>query len=66
MAIPSLHCRSNLTPVGNILEVAPRQMFWVPNGLNELPEVHFELPLTLIGKSTMAFLTDQSWHILKS
>ena len=26
----------------------------------------FVIKLTLIGKSTMAFLTGQSWHILKS
>ena len=33
-------------------------MFWAPNGLNELSQVRFELPFILIGKSTMAFLTD--------
>ena len=32
----------------------------------ELQEVHFEFPFILIGKSTMAFLTGQSWHVLKS
>ena len=37
-----------------------------PNGLNELPERHFEFPFILIGKSTMAILTSQSWCILKS
>ena len=36
------------------------------DGLSELPEVNFEFPFTLIGKSTMAFLTDQSRRILKS
>ena len=33
---------------------------------NELLEGHFEFPFILIGKSTMAFLTGQSWHVLKS
>ena len=40
--------------------------FSVPNGLNELTELGFELPFILIGKSTMAFLTGQSWRLLKS
>ena len=44
----------------------PISLFWAPNGLNELPEVRFELPFILIGKSTMALLTGQSWRILKS
>ena len=36
------------------------------NGLNELPEVPFEFPFILIGKLKMAFLTGQSWRVLKS
>ena len=28
-----------------------------PYGLDELPEVHFEFPFMLIGKSTVAFFT---------
>ena len=45
----------------------PISLFKIPNGLNELLEVCFEfLFILLIGKSTMAFLTGQSWHILKS
>ena len=40
-------------------------MFWVLNGLNKVPEVRFEFPFIVIGISTMAFLTGQSWHILK-
>ena len=39
--------------------------FWAPNGLNELPAARFEFPFILIGKSTMAFLTGQSYHVLK-
>ena len=41
-------------------------MFWVPIGLNKLPEMRFEFSFNLIGKSTMALLTCQSWCILKS
>ena len=37
-----------------------------PNGLNELPEVSLEFRFILIGKLTIAFLTDQSWCLLKS
>ena len=55
-----------LTPVSNICEVAPKSLFWAPGGLNKLPEMCFEFPFNLIGKLTMAFLTGQSWHILKS
>ena len=36
------------------------------NRLNKLPEMHFKFPFKLIGKSTMTFLTGQSWHLLKS
>jgi len=35
-------------------------------GLNELPEVHCEFAVNLIGMSTMAILTGQSWDVLKS
>ena len=41
-------------------------MFWGPIRLNELPYLRFEFPFNLIGKSTMAFLTGQGWHIVKS
>ena len=41
-------------------------MFWAPNGLNKSTEVFIEFPFILIGKSTMMFLTGQSWHELKS
>ena len=38
-----------------------------PYGVNELPEVCFEFPVSLIGKSTIAFfLISQSWCVLKS
>ena len=63
---PSLRCRRNLTPVSNVCEAAPISMFWAPNGLNELPEVRVEFPFILIGKSAMASITGQSWHVLKS
>ena len=41
-------------------------MLWAPSGLDELTEVLFEFPFILIGKSTMTFLTGQSWRVLKS
>ena len=37
-----------------------------PNGINESPEMCFEFLYILIGKSTMAFLTGQSWRVLIS
>ena len=58
----SLRHRRNLNSVSNVCEAAPISLFWAPNGLNELPE----FPFNLIGKSTMAFLTGQSWGVLKS
>ena len=61
-----LYRRQNLTPISNIREVAPRSLFWDPNGLNKFLEVCFEFPFSLIGKSIMAFSTGQSWCILKS
>ena len=40
---------------------------WAPTELNDLPEARFEeFPFILIGKSTMSFLTGQSWRGLKS
>ena len=36
------------------------------SGFKELPEMRFEVLFNLIGKSTMAFLTGQSWRVLKS
>ena len=34
--------------------------------MDELPLVRFKFPFILIGKSTVAFLKGQSWHVLKS
>ena len=56
----SLCRRRNLTFASNVRKAAEISLFWAPNGLNELPEVKFEFPFILIGKSTMAFLTGQS------
>jgi len=61
-----LHHRFNLTFVHNICEVVPRSLVWAPYGLSKLPEVCFKFLFNTIGKSTMAFLTGQSWHVLKS
>ena len=51
----SLRRRRNLTTVSNVCEAAPISLFWAANALNELPEVRFEFPFILIGKSTIAF-----------
>ena len=66
LSCTSLRCGRNLTSFSNVCEAAARSLFWTPNGFNELPEVHFEFPFILIGKLTMAFLTGQSWRVLKS
>ena len=65
-----------MTPVSNvpdwresraeILVLPPPPLPPLPNGLNELPEMRSEFPFKLIGKWTMAFLTGQSWCLLKS
>ena len=62
----SLRRRRNQTPVSNVCKVAPISLFWAANGLNNLPEMRFRFPFNLIGKWTMAFLTVQSWRVLKS
>ena len=36
-----------------------------PTDINESPEVRFQVPFVLIGKSTMVFLTNQSWRVFK-
>ena len=41
-------------------------MFWAPNGLTELPKMHFKFPFNLTGNLTVALSTGQSWHVLKS
>ena len=63
-SFPSLRRRRNLTSVSTFCKAAPVSLFWAHNGLNELPEMHFEFPSILIDKSTMAFLTGQSksWY----
>ena len=66
LSVHSLRRRRDLTLVINVCEAATRSLFWTPNGLNELQEERFEFPFILIGKSTMTFLTGQSWHVLKS
>ena len=55
-----------MTPLVASASAAPRSLFWAADGLYELPEMRFEFPFNLIGKSTMPFLTDQSWCVLKS
>ena len=57
-----LRLRCNLTAVSDVCEAAPISLFGAANGLNRLPEVRFEFPFNLIGKSRIAFLTGQSWR----
>ena len=64
-SVSSLRRRRNLTSLSNVWEAAPWFMFWAPNGLNQLPEVRFEFLFILIGQSIMAFLTGQSWRVLR-
>ena len=54
-----------LTMSSNVCEAEPRSLFWAASGLNELPEVRVVSPFILIGKPTLAFLTGQSWRVLK-
>ena len=60
----SLCVRHGLTLVSNVCAAYPCPR--PPNGLNKLPEVCINFPFTFISKSTMAFLTGQSWCELKS
>ena len=64
--VPSLRRRRNLTWVSNVCEAALISLSWAPSGLNQLPESRLEFPFVLICKSTMAFLTGQSWRVIKS
>ena len=57
--------RRHLTPFSKVCKAAPISLFWA-NRLNELPKVRFKFPFNLIGKLIMAFLTGQSWCVLKS
>ena len=41
-------------------------LFRAPNGRYELPEERSKFLFILIGKSTVVFLTSQSWRVLKS
>ena len=44
-----------LSVSAEVCEVAPRSLFWVPNGLNELLEACFEFRIELIGQSQNVF-----------
>ena len=62
----SLLRRPYLIPVSKVCEAAPISLFWLPSGLNELPEMRVEFPFNLVGKFTIAFfLTGQSWRVFK-
>ena len=58
--------RCYLTRISNICDAAHISLFWAPNRLNELPEMHFEICFNLIGELTVAFLKGQWWHAIKS
>ena len=51
----SLLRRRYLIPVSKVCEAAPISLFWLPSGLNELPEMRVEFPFNLVGKFTIAF-----------
>lgn len=54
----SLCHKRNLTLISNDHETAPISLFWAPNGINKLLDVHFKLPFNLwIGNQTMALFT---------
>ena len=63
---PSLRQRRNLTSVCTVCEAAPLVLLQIPNGLNELPEVNFEFPFNLSGKSTIPIVAAESRCVLKS
>ena len=56
----SLCHRLNGTLVSNVCKAALISLFWAPNGLKELLEMHLEFLHNLTGKLTMSFLTGQS------
>ena len=66
MTSSSLHHKPNLTSVSNVCEAAPISLLWLPRDSMNYRKNVFEIPFILFGKSTMAFLTSQSWLVLKS
>ena len=66
LKISPLACVIQPRLVTSAKHAAPTSLFWEPNRLNESPEMRFEFLCILLGKSTMAFLTDQAWRVLKS
>ena len=55
-----------LTSFCYFCEAVPRPLFWALNGLYKLPKVRFESLFNLIGKSTITFLTGQSWRVVSN
>ena len=51
--------------VSNVLEAAPKYLFWALEELNELPDTRFEILINLTGKSKMAFLTSYTKRVTK-
>ena len=67
---PGQNLMNNWVRVNNVCEPAPKSMFCPPppQGIQRTPEVCFEFPSNLIGKSVIvkSFLTGQSWQVNKS
>ena len=64
---PPIHLQITIALDEKVTPTPPPPKRNAPNGVNELPEVCFEFPVSLIGKSTIAFfLIGQSWCVLKS
>ena len=62
----SLHCRCNLTQLVTSVKQCRNPFTEPPTDSTTYRKKHFKFPFNLTGKSTMAFLTGQSWCILKS
>ena len=61
----TLRRRRNVTPISNIWKAAPIRLFRVGPQRTQRITVD-EFPSNVIGKSTTAFLSGQSWRVLKS
>ena len=60
----TLRRRRNVTPISNIWKAAPIHLFRVGPQRTQRITVN-EFPSHVIGKSTTAFLSGQSWRVLK-
>ena len=58
--------KCNLTSFSNVCKAVPRSLFWIPMDSMNYQKCVFKFPVNFIVKSTMIFLTCESWCILKS